>query len=182
MFVHWVIPEKIKLIVFPKKPLEFLDLSLNPWKVQTKWSFNPGCCYCVTPIGIPKAKHQNSIEISHDFFLSPQEISFLFLLTPVISIFYFFNIPENSMSSASLVWIFLRYPILAVIGLSETKKKKCSGGCSYLALSGESWRGAYKCYEKENYWITGEIRKPCHDERFVFNFALFYSVMFVLEF
>ena len=140
MFVHWVIPEKIKLIVFPEKPLEFLDLSLNPWKVQTKWSFNPGCCYCVTPIGIPKAKHQNSIEISHDFFLSPQEISFLFLLTPVISIFYFFNIPENSMSSASLVWIFLKYPILAVIGMSETKKKNALVAAAtwlYLVKVGE---------------------------------------------
>ena len=25
-----------------KRPLEFLDLSLYPWKFQTKWSFTPG--------------------------------------------------------------------------------------------------------------------------------------------
>ena len=62
---------------------------------------------CVTPIGTSKAKHQDPMEIPHDF-LSPLEIPLLFLLTHGISnsIFYFFNAPGNNMSSASPIWSF----------------------------------------------------------------------------
>ena len=41
----------------------------------------------------------------HMIFLSPQKISLPFLLTSLISIFYFFNTSENPMSSASPVLI-----------------------------------------------------------------------------
>ena len=96
MLLNWAIPEKIQTggvedILFWKRPLEFLDLSLYSWKFKTKWSF--------TPTGISKAKNQDPWKFHTIFFLIMPGNSTSFLLTPGVSRLCFFNPPGNSMSS-----------------------------------------------------------------------------------
>ena len=82
---HWAIPEKtqkgrLEDILGWKRPLEYLNLSLYPWKFQTKWSFTPRNSkkmYC-THSGISNAKNQD-----------PQKFHDFFLITPRISTFYY---------------------------------------------------------------------------------------------
>ena len=83
------IPEKIQAgdIFCWKKFLDFLRLSLYPWKFWRKQSFIPGnsTIFCYTRWKFqchPKTKtYRNSLWI----FLSPLEIPLLFYLNPVIS-------------------------------------------------------------------------------------------------
>ena len=82
---HWAIPEKIQKggledILSWKRPLEYLNLSLYPWKFQTKWSFTPGNSkkmYC-TQWNFQGQKPRPT-EIPCDFFL----------IAPRISTFYY---------------------------------------------------------------------------------------------
>ena len=81
----WAIPEKIQRggiedILFWKAPLEILDLSLYPKKFQRKKAFTLEILQiCVTPLGNPKVKNQNSwkfcITIIHGNFGHPGNFS-----------------------------------------------------------------------------------------------------------
>ena len=90
---HWAIPEKtqkggLEDILGWKRPLEYLNLSLYPWKFQTKWSFTPGNSkkmYC-THSGISNAKNQD-----------PQKFHMIFSWSPLE--FPHSITPGNSMSS-----------------------------------------------------------------------------------
>ena len=73
--LNWAIPGKIQTeciedILFWKRPLEFLDLSLYPWKFQTKWRFTPGnstkSCYTHWNF---QGQKPRPMEIPHYFFL-----------------------------------------------------------------------------------------------------------------
>ena len=83
-----------------KRPLEFLDLSLYPWKFQTKWSFTPGnstkLCYIHWNFR-SKTKNQDLWKF-HIFSGSSFEISHL-SYWPLEFQFYIFNNPGTSMSS-----------------------------------------------------------------------------------
>ena len=56
-------------IIFGKRPLKFSDLSLYPWKFQTKWSSTPGkstkLCYIHWNFQSQKPR---PMEIPHDLF------------------------------------------------------------------------------------------------------------------
>ena len=85
-----------------KWPLDFLYLSLYPWKFQTKWSFtlrnSTKLCYIHWNFR-SESKNQDPWKFHIIFSGSPFEIPLLFLLTPGISTFYFLNNPGTSMSS-----------------------------------------------------------------------------------
>ena len=92
MLLNWAIPEKIQTggvedILFWKRPLEFLDLSLYSWKFKTKWSF--------TPTGISKAKNQDPWKFHTIFFLIMPGNSTSFFIDSWSFRFYFFNSPGN---------------------------------------------------------------------------------------
>ena len=76
---------------FFKKTLEFLGLSLYPWKFRRKQSFTPenSTKFCYTSWKFQRQKPR-LVEIPHEFFLSPLEIPLLFYLTAGISTCSFF--------------------------------------------------------------------------------------------
>ena len=128
--LNWAIPGKIQAegiedILFWKRPLKFLDLSLYPWKFQTKWRFTPGnstkSCYTHWNF---QGQKPRPMEIPHYFFLIMPGNSNSFLLTPGVSRFYFFNPPGNSMSSTPSTHCFFFVIALEVVTASQTKTCK----------------------------------------------------------
>ena len=91
------------------RPLEFLDLSLYSWKCQTKGSFTPGNSTKLFYIPwnfMSKTKNQDPWKFYIIFSGPSFEIPLLFLLTPVISTFYFLIILELPCTQPSPVWMF----------------------------------------------------------------------------
>ena len=121
------------------------------------------------------------MEILHDYFLwSPQEIPLLFLLTPVISICYFFNTPEKSMSSASRPLIFSGIThSWSWIDISEAKNFALVTAATWHYLVTGTFFARKVWNVMKNKINNGKGKKNCHDERVVFNFTLFcYLVCF----
>ena len=56
--------EGVEDILFWKRTLEFVDLSLYPWIFQTKWSFTPG-----NSTNLCHTQKPGPMEIPHNFFL-----------------------------------------------------------------------------------------------------------------
>ena len=79
---------------FWKRPLEFVDLSLYPWKFQTKWSFTPGnstkSCYThwifqgqkPRPMEIPPYFFLDHAWKFHFFFIDSWSFQILFFQSP----------------------------------------------------------------------------------------------------
>ena len=74
--------------------LEFLDLSLYPWKFQAKWSFFPGNStkLCYTHWNFQGQKPR-PMEIPHDFFLITNGSSTSFFIDPWNFHILFFQYP-----------------------------------------------------------------------------------------
>ena len=91
--------EGVEDILFWKRTLEFVDLSLYPWIFQTKWSFTPG-----NSTNLCHTQKSGPMEIPHDFFLITRGNFTTFYW---ISTFYIFNTPGNSIFSTLPVCFFL---------------------------------------------------------------------------
>ena len=103
-----------------KRPLEFLDLSLFPWKFQTKWSFTPGSstklCYIHWNF-MSKTKNQDPWKFHIIFSGSPFEIP-LFYWPLEFRHSIFFN-PGTFMSST-----FAHFNVFCNRPLKVRKKNK----------------------------------------------------------
>ena len=117
MLLNWAVPGKIQTggvedILFWKRPLEFLDLSLYSWKFKTKWSF--------TPTGISKAKNQDPWKFHTIFFLIMPGNSTSFFIDSWSFRFYFFNPPGNVLNPLLPPLLFSGIA-LEVVTASQTK-------------------------------------------------------------
>ena len=136
MLLNWATPEKIQTggvedILFWKSPLVFLDLSLYPWKFQTKWSFTPGNSNksCHTHWNFQGQKPR-PMEFAHYFFLDHAwmfHFFFYWLLEFPDSIFSVpSEIPYPKPPCPPSLFVFFSGISLEVVTASQTKICKLS--------------------------------------------------------
>ena len=120
-------------------PLEFSDLSLYPWKSQTKWNFTPGNStnWCYTHRNFHQGQKPRPMEIPNDFFwinpgnstsfcIGPRKFHILFIqyrnfMSSTLPVWIFSGIAPYLPSFSCLNWVLLNksiaLPILCVLSL-----------------------------------------------------------------
>ena len=130
MLLNWAIPEKIRTggaedILFWKTPsgiFRFVTLLLE---IPDKMKFHPWNFHQIVShqLRFPRPKTKTYGNSTLFFSWSWLEIPILFLLTPGVCRFYFFNPPGNNMSSTPLPphSLFFSGKALEVVTASQTK-------------------------------------------------------------
>ena len=129
MPMNLAIPEKIQTggaedILSWKRPLEFLDLSLFPWKFQTNWSFTPGnstkSCYTHWNF---QGQSQDPWKFNTISFLITPGYSTSFFIDPGSShiLFFQFSWKFHALNAPSPLFVFFWNNLLEVVTASETE-------------------------------------------------------------
>ena len=129
MPMNLAIPEKIQTggaedILSWKRSLEFLDLSLFPWKFQTNWSFTPGnstkSCYTHWNF---QGQKPRPMEIQHYFFFDHAWIFHFFFYWPreFPILFFQFSWKFHALNAPSPLFVFFWNNLLEAVTASETE-------------------------------------------------------------